>query len=421
MISILKSILRSECFFKPQPGSEKILKRLVHTHNIKFYKMKINNNISKTGIILAVLITINGCLDYKITTQVYPDGRIERYFKVSGDFNMINDESSITLPTDSTWEVKTWWETDDTSKNKPDSVYVYTARRVFKNFQELNEALKNDPNIYDKVNVKVNLKRKFRWFYTFIEYREIYQKHFPYDFLPSEDFLTDEELRYELSDEKDYRYNPVTDKFDPIAEADTSISLTREDSAKADKLDKEIEKRFDEWQERNIFEDYCDALSKVLGKKNPDAYQLMIKQKEAFLDSLHFEGAPDVDDEQEEMSEIQKYVISRTTDFLNISEDDILPSENPEIQRSFDRLGFLNLNMWYTYDHITILPGRLIRTNSDRPEASNCTWKFKLKDFYNADYEMMVESRIVNNWAIVVSIVVVCLLLAGLIRGIIKR
>jgi hypothetical protein len=34
---------------------------------------------------------------------------------------------------------------------------------------------------------------------------------------------------------------------------------------------------------------------------------------------------------------------------------------------------------------------------------------------------MMVESRIVNNWAIVVSIVVVCLLLAGLIRGIMKR
>jgi hypothetical protein len=383
--------------------------------------MKIKNKISKTGIILAVLITINGCLDYKITTQVYPDGRIERYFKVAGDFDMINEESSITLPADSTWEVKTWWEPDDSSKNKPDSVFVYTARRVFENFQELNEALKNEQNVYDKVNAKVNLKRKFRWFYTFIEYRETYQKHFPYDYLPSEDFLTDEELRYELSDEKDYRYNPVTDKFEPIAEADTSIDLTREDSVKAEKLDKDIENRFDEWQERNIFEDYCDALSMVLDKKNPDAYQLLINHKETFQDSLDLEGAPDDNDDQEEMSEIQKYIISRTTDFLKISKDDILPSENPGIQRFFDRLGFINLNMWYSYDHITILPGRLIRTNSTRLEDGNCAWKFLLKDFYNADYEMMVESRIVNKWAIVVSIVVVCLLLTGLVTGIVKR
>ncbi len=383
--------------------------------------MKTKNKILKTGIILALMILINGCLDYKITTQVYPDGRIERYFKVSGDFDMINESSSITLPADSTWDIKTWWELDDSSKNKPDSLYVYTARKIFRNYQELNKELKNPSNIYNKVNIKVDLKRKFRWFYTFIEFREIYQRHFPYDYMPSEDFLTEEEIRYELSDEKDYRYNPVTDKFEPAAEADTSIILTKKDSARASELDKDIENRFNEWQERNIFEDYCDALSKVLGKKNPDAYQLMINRKEAFLDSLDLNNTPEDDDDQEEMSEIQKYIISRTTDFLNISEDDILPSENPVIQSFFDRLRFLDLNMWYTYDHQTILPGKIIHTNSTNLEEGNNKWSFRLRDFYNSDYEMMVESRIVNNWATVVSIIVVCMLLTGLVMGIIKH
>lgn len=380
--------------------------------------MKTKNKILKAGIILAVMMLINGCLDYEITTQVYPDGRIERYFKVSGDYDMINEESSITLPADSSWVIKTWWELDDSSKNKPDSVYVYTARKTFNNYKELNEELKNPSNIYNKVNIKVDLKRKFRWFYTFIEYSEIYQRHFPYDYLPSEDFLTEEEIRYELSDEDDYRYNPVTDKLEPTAEADTSIVLTKKDSARAKVLDKDIESRFDEWQEQNVFEDYCDALSKVLSKKNPDAYHLMINQKEAFFDSLNLQGAPGDDTEQEELI---KYIIPRTTNFLNISENDINPSENPEIQSFFDRLGFLDLNMYYTYDHKTILPGKIIQTNSTLLENGNSTWKFKLKDFYNSDFEMMVESRIVNNWAIVVSIIVVCILAAGLVIGFIRR
>ena len=77
--------------------------------------------------------------------------------------------------------------------------------------------------------------------------------------------------------------------------------------------------------------------------------------------------------------------------------------------------------MWYTYDHTTILPGRLIRTNSTRLVDGNYTWNFRLKDFYNADFEMMIESRIVNKWAIIISIVVVCLLLAGLVTGFIQR
>jgi hypothetical protein len=68
-----------------------------------------------------------------------------------------------------------------------------------------------------------------------------------------------------------------------------------------------------------------------------------------------------------------------------------------------------------------IMPGMIIKTNSTDLEDGNSVWKFALKDFYASDFEMMVESRIVNKWAIVVSIAVVCVLLAGLVIGIIRR
>ncbi len=383
--------------------------------------MKIKNKIFKAGITFAIMILTNSCLEYEITTRIHSDGSIERYFKVKGDEDMINEESSITLPADSTWEIKTWWELDDSSRNKPDSLYVYTARKTFKNYKEMNEELKNDPHIYKMVNMQVNLKKKFRWFYTFIQYTEIYQKHFPYNYLPLKDFLTEEELRYSLSDDEDYMFNPVNDKFEPVTETDTGIILTGKDSVRARELEKDIEKRFEEWQLRNVNEDYYNALSKVLSKKNPDAYQLLMDRKSEFYDSLDMENAPEYSDEQKEMLKIKKYVISRTSDFLGITENDILPTENPDIQSFFDRLTYMRLNEYYTYDHKTIMPGKVIQTNSTRLEDGNSTWSFRLRDFYDSDFVMTVESRIVNNWAIVASIATVVILLTGLITGFFKR
>ena len=383
--------------------------------------MKMKNKILKTGILFPIVMLMNGCLEYEITTQVYPDGRIERYFKVHGDYDMVHESSSIRLPDDSTWEIKTWWELADSSKSKPDSSYVFTARKIFKNDKELNKELKNAPDIYNQISIQVDVKRKFRWFYIFIKYKEIYQKYFPYNYFPSRDFLTDEEVRYSLSDDKDYRYNPLKDRFEPVAEADTNITLSEEDEARAKELDIKIENRFSEWQLRNIFEDYCNALSRVLSKKNPAAYQMLINQKKEFFDSLDMKKVIDFKDDPEEVLKMKNYIISRTSDFLNLSDTSTLSVKNTEIQSFFDRLSFLNINTLYAYSHKMIMPGKMIQTNSTELEDGNSIWKFALKDFYASDYEMMAESRIVNKWAIVVSIVVVCLLLAGLVIGFIKR
>jgi hypothetical protein len=387
----------------------------------KKQKMKIKTNMLKTGIIFLIIVLMNGCLDYEITTQVYPDGRIERYFKVHGDYKMIQESSSIKLPTDPSWEIKTWWELEDSSKKKSDSIYVYTARKIFKNDKELNEELKNAPGIYNKIKIQVDLKRKFRWFYTFIEYKETYQKYFPYSYIPSENYLTKKEIRYSLSDDKDYRYNPIKNQFEPLSEADTSIALTEQDKARAEKLSKDIESRFSNWQLRNIFEDYCNSLSKVLSKKNTRAYQMLFHHKEAFYDSLDMDKVVDFKDSEEETVKMKNYILSKTSGFFNLNDKDILPSDNIEIQDFFNRLTFLNFNIWYTYDHKMIMPGMIIKTNSTDLEDGNSVWKFALKDFYASDFEMMVESRIVNKWAIVVSIAVVCVLLAGLVIGIIRR
>ena len=383
--------------------------------------MNTTRKISGFFIILLISILMNSCLDYEITTQIYPDGKLERIFKVSGDKDMIYESSSIKLPADSTWEIKTWMEPDTTSEKTTDSIYVYRARKVFRNYKELNKVLQVDPNVYDLIRIDVELKKRFRWFYSFFVYRETYREFFPYNYLPSDEFLTKDEIRYCLSNDEDYRYNPVTNKFVPLPEADTAKVLTKEEKAKAKELDKDIQNRFEQWQTKNIYEDYFNALSAVLAEKDQNANNRLIQHKQELYDSLRLGEVVDFVDSDKDMKEIKDFIISGTSKFLSIPHDMLQQSANTKLQEFFDRLGFLKINLWYKYHNTVIMPGILTKTNSISIAKNNSTWNFSIKDFYVSDYEMTVQSKVVNNWSVVISIIVVILLLAGLITGIIRR
>lgn len=383
--------------------------------------MKTRNIYLKTSIVFFLILVLNSCLEYDITTRIYPNGKLERTFQVSGDYDMIHESSSMILPTDSTWEIKTWWELVDSTKSKPDSIYFYAAGKVFKNYKELNKELKVDTNVYNQIKVKVNVKRKFRWFYTSMKYTETYRKYFPYNHLPSDEFLTSEEIKYSFSEDEDYRYNPIKNVFEPLPEADTNLILTGEDSTRAKLLEKDIEDRFEDWQTKNIFEDYFEALTKVLDKNNKPACDIAIQKKDELYDSLNIKDIADFEDSDEKIMEMVNTIVLRTSQFLNISGSEIQPSENPEMKLFADRLTFLNMNIWYKYHQKVIMPGKVIQKNSGDSQEGTYSWKLSLKDFYASDYEMTALSKIINKWAIAVSIVVVTLLLAGLIAGFLRR
>ncbi len=364
---------------------------------------------------------MNGCLDYYITSQIYPNGRIERFFKVRGDYDMIHNSSSLKLPADSSWKIKTWWELDDSTKSKPDSVFVYSASKIFKNYKNLNKELAVDSTIYSQVKTKVYLKRKFRWFYTFFDYKETYQAFFPFHQIPPDKFATIDEIKFSLSDEDDYRYNPVKNKFEPLSEADTSIMLSKEDSTRAKKLKEDIENRAEEWQSRNIFNEYFLMVSQILSKKDITAFNKLMHNKEALYDSLDINNVIDFDDDSAKIATMVNAMIIKTSQFLTISEKVLQPSENLEMLDFLNKMQYLSINLWYKYHIKTIMPGIIIQTNSKDLEEGNCTWNIALKDFYVTNFDMTVESRIVNKWAIVLSILIVTILLVVLVYGISKR
>lgn len=334
---------------------------------------------------------------------------------------MIQENSSMILPADSTWEIKTWWEPDDSTKSKPDSVYNYAAKKTFTNYKMLNKALEVDSQIFNKIRIETNVKRKFRWFHTFFEYTETYKKYFPFDYIKPESYLTHEEVAYSFSEDGDYLYNPKKNIFEPVSIADTNLVLTREDSARAETLNNDIENRLEEWQNKNIYEDYYQALVNFFERKDHSAHQALTENKNTLYDSLNLKDIIDFEDSDEKIREMANDIFTKTARILNIAESEVQLAESSELQSFTKKLTFLNMNLLYKYHHQTTLPGTLINTNSPEPSGDNCTWDLTIKDFYAFDFDMSATSKITNKWATVVSIAISILLIAGIITGTIKK
>ncbi len=387
--------------------------------------MKKHRIFIKVALTWAVILLFNGCLEYDIITRVFSDGSIERIFKVTTaeDSSTIFEHSAFKLPTDSTWEIKTWREVEDSTKEKPDSLYCYSARKKFKNYSELNKDLMIDSDIFNLIRIETKLKKKFRWFFTYFEYKEAYNKYFPFNRKPSEDYLTHEEVKYVLSEDdgKNYRYNPQLDKFIPIDEADTNIKLSEREKARAKELENDIETRFEKWQKDNIYEAYYTSLLKSINQTNSKVFEYLQKNKQEFFDSLNSNINLDFVDNEDDLEENKYLFISKTAEFLDLDSIEIDKINNEELQNFFNKLSFLNFSIWYTYKNEIIMPGLLIHTNSKKIEKGSSKWEFRIEDFYSTNFEMYAESRIVNKWAIVLSGLLVTLLLVGLVVGSIKR
>jgi hypothetical protein len=132
-----------------------------------------------SGLIALVLsfLSLSGCLEYNIITQVMTDGRILRTVIVKGDSANIF-KGSFPVPYDTTWTISTRLEPRNEKDIKEGKVYVYIARKEFKDFGELNREFFNDSALSAHIAIKVSFEKEFRWFYNWYCYTETYGRLF---------------------------------------------------------------------------------------------------------------------------------------------------------------------------------------------------------------------------------------------------
>ena len=331
----------------------------------------------------ALMTLLPGCLDIYFTTEIKPNGDLIKTVVLEGDSTEIL-ETFIPMIKNETWEREWLAGEDDKSK--------LVLTKTFTNDRDALADL-NPADSAPTLRIVPDLKKQFRWFFTYFKYKETILATNPFNKLDWRDYLTPDEIGLAVMDEdereKDPRYN--AEEY------------------------KSVEKRFEEYLLNSAFEEFYGLFVKALSQTQNITLTAdhLSRQK-----SIIFKTA--VDSDQNDTVE----------DLINIF-CAALESEDPKTiyAQNTDLLNWFDLKLEYfsnAFDdnlRFTIrMPGLLLDSNSNEIQGNNLSWNIDgFDDTFLTDYEMTAESRIVNNWAFVVTGVLLAILVFLLVYLIWKK
>lgn len=336
--------------------------------------------------IMAVVFTllfIVGCgYKYEVSTVINRDGSCTRTFIVTAEDSIDNFfERDYPIPIDSTWSLTI---ENDTNENG-DTVFKYLASKQFESVEQLNETYNAD----SLINREVKFQRKFRWFNTFLIYKETYYKLFDQPSLDA--YLDSVQYNYAMLSDDDQE-NYLKENFD---------------SLQAVKFDLEAESGFHMWIEHTIVRSCFDALKAT--SENIDSWEiteLEFDQKRDSILSL-LDGDSDIFDKDDNLFA----AVQRVFELDSILFDEI---RNDNYFKEFeDRYIYWDHNILNDdYTNYVKMPDLVIETNgSFTPEENMVQWNVNWIEYFTDDYEMVVTSRIKHEWALWGSGVIIIFLL----------
>jgi hypothetical protein len=369
--------------------------------------MKFSMRILKLGLLTCFFLTLWGCIEYTITTQVMPDGRLLRTITVKGDSASVF-RGSFRVPSDTGWTISNRYEQQKGKDSVNGKVYVYEATREFPDFKAVNSCFYRDTSFSDHINIRVELTKKSRWFYTYYAYTETYLKLFPFRSVPISKYLSDTELRIYLASEEGIYYSPSKDSLMITADSMQVPLLTRTDSLRFKELRDSLDFKFESWQKVNIYNDLYKVICKALDNTGKSSDTVNARQP-----FYHWLDSTRVFDKVMENSDA---FIREAAAFFRIDPSDMKAAnrEGFELFAKKFRVSALTLE---SYTNQVLMPGMILYANTHDKNGNLVAWHFKISSFYANDFIMTAQSRTVNKPAVVLaSILLVMLIGLTLIR-----
>jgi hypothetical protein len=314
---------------------------------------------------LAILtLAFSACREITVRTTVNRDGTFTRSITVSGDSSEAF-KKELQYPVDSSW---TMTSKKDTS-GKVKFIVVYTKH--FRDCEELKAEIAGDTSWFRQLVRRFDIRKRFGFFYSYVEYNEIYSAANPFTALPYKEYLTPEDILWLT------RKHPVQSPSDSLkmkdAEDKTMKYLVESATVEIERILADgILKLNDPRLDAKRVREFHDSISTTLSKGN-------------FSDS----GS----------------VIDCFRRWTGNSTVDRLKELQPPLFREFDRKSKLleNLLMMESFRMETSMPGLITGTNSTTLTGSQVSWDVFPMAFLLENYAMTVESRVVNIWAFVLS------------------
>jgi hypothetical protein len=313
--------------------------------------------------LIIISVFLSSCREIRTSTKINEDGSCQRTVVMEGDStNSLN--GSYPVPRDSSWTVTY----DDKSDPK-----TYTITKSFRSVKRMNqEYSRPKPDTLMQLSLSMQLKKKFRWFHTVYRYSEIYHTINPFPEYPIYEYLTPEELQLYYLNE--------------------------------DTLD--LDDKVDDWLSNSTLNEILSRLYAAADSlKTMGITRGMIESKKDTLFHMLKSDIPD--------DELPKKVLSLFDRSDNETMEEVINSIIKDINRKNEFIFDLTGN----YTNQVIMPGLVLDTNAKTLEGNTITWRFEARHFLFEDYEMWVESRVVNRWAMILTGVIGIMLIVTLVLG----
>lgn len=332
---------------------------------------------------LAILImALSACREITVRTTVNNDGTFTRMITVSGDSNEVF-KMDLPYPLDTSWVMTS--KKDTAGKEK----FIVTYTKHFRDSQELEAEIGRDTNWKKQLVRHLDIRKRFGFFYSYIEYREVYSAANPFTLLPFKGHLSPEDISWLT------RRHPIQSPSDSVK------SKSAEDKAL-----------------NYIVESATAEVEKILadGILKLNDPRLDAKRVSEFRDSIRI--ALTTDKMKEGVSFIDAY--RRWTG--NPAADRLKELQPPLFSAFEKKTKFLeNLLLMEEFHAEAVLPGLITATNSSALSGNRVSWELFPMAFLLEDYPMTAESRVINIWAFILSGMVLLALVTLLVVKSLKR
>jgi len=335
-------------------------------------------------IILALFIVIlvfSGCREISVSTRINKDGTFTRIIRITGDSSDVF-RGNLPYPIDSTWSKEVAKDTTD------DKDYILIYTKTFLNSDELNDEIGHDTSWRKQMHRKINVTRRFGFFYSYITFREVFQPVNPFTYLDYKNYLTRDDLLW-LTGQKSILSRSDTIRFDQSEEKALRFLATSV-TAEIEQIMKEgITTLQDPDLSPDVIAIFHDSIYKHVEDWEFD-------QPEKFIDQL------------------SKWTANETVSRLNELEPPLFEQFNKKA-RFFESVIDME-----SYPETVEMPGLIIETNSAMLKGNQVSWEVQPFHLLFEEYELYAESRVINNWAFVILGVVLMLLIIILIVKAVK-
>jgi len=359
-------------------------------------------------LVLVIFIT-GSCLDYTVNTIVSKDGSVIREYVVRGDSADIF-KGSLRIPFGEWWKISHIYvnkEKEDSTSEK--SQYAYKASRKFESIEEFSRWMADDTSA-NTVKPRVSVLKKFRWFYTYFYYSEVYPMSFPFQKVPADSFLTKEELLI-ITKEEHMVYAPLERKM--VWKSDTTDYLyTAADSVEMKKITDKADERFQEWMIAGIVAEYVDVMHDRYGNDTTVSRLLVnsLRLKEIVYDKAQFFSLFSNDS----LNALVLTVIADSMLHSNRLSEIYLKDASLFKEFNLKMMQIDDILLDDQYSHSLTMPGRVFATNADKLTLDALNWDFEPVRFFLMDFEMKASSRVANPWIMVLT-ALASVMLAGVL------